>query len=602
MRFLFSLLICFALAYTKGNGSTLPYGPGGSEAEPPDITVIGKQRQKSETSFISKTPMDTPLWIKVDRPEYAHYLSMKHTPYNRCTLYAKNSEGETIGEGKCSKYSKNTVSDILYIEDQNISSLYLKIEGFGMMKLSLKWIDADEAMSILSKEQFFNGLFFGIMILLILYNFVIYVQTKFPFLKYYLVYIAGTIVYFYVWQDILAIPVDIGDHIFWEEFGVLLVWSGLILFASSLLGIEKRYPGFKKNIRYALFAIIGLEIASLTSIAWRQADLYNILILISTVLIFAVSSAILFISAKLALKKDFSSIYFTIVWGILLGGILYNTYYYFKDSDQIFFSNIVLMKLVLLEAVAFSFVIAFRIRELQKEAAEYRKIEAQKQHIENTGFMLDAIAHQWRQPLNAINGIIFEYILTAEDPKSDKSLQSFNKIEALTQYLSQTIEVFESESFITKSDQKFQLYGALIDTINILEASLAAKNIKIRYDESSLQKISIVGSKTLFVHTLIILINNTIEAFDTLSEDKYLQFKSESEDAELHIIIEDNAGGIEAKILDTLFRDPQTTKPGHRGLGLIIADKIITEHFQGKIVLENSETGTRCTIKVPYDL
>lgn len=66
------------------------------------------------------------------------------------------------------------------------------------------------------------------------------------------------------------------------------------------------------------------------------------------------------------------------------------------------------------------------------------------------------------------------------------------------------------------------------------------------------------------------------------------------------IFIEDNAGGINEKDLPYIFENGKSfRKKPSSGLGLYIANLVITEKFQGTICTKNGQSGAVFTIHLP---
>ena len=68
-------------------------------------------------------------------------------------------------------------------------------------------------------------------------------------------------------------------------------------------------------------------------------------------------------------------------------------------------------------------------------------------------------------------------------------------------------------------------------------------------------------------------------------------------------MIEDNAGGIDEKIIGKIFEPYFSTKNKNgTGLGLYMCKVIITEHLHGTISIESEGNGTKVAINLPYSL
>lgn len=73
------------------------------------------------------------------------------------------------------------------------------------------------------------------------------------------------------------------------------------------------------------------------------------------------------------------------------------------------------------------------------------------------------------------------------------------------------------------------------------------------------------------------------------------------ENDSITIVIEDNAGGIQIKPIETIFEPYISTNQNKNGtgLGLYIARNIITQRFLGELSAQNTEKGASFVITLP---
>ncbi len=98
--------------------------------------------------------------------------------------------------------------------------------------------------------------------------------------------------------------------------------------------------------------------------------------------------------------------------------------------------------------------------------------------------MINAIAHQWRQPLNSL-GLYIQYIISSvkDESATEEMLNNFNKdTMALIQHMSKTIDDFRSFFNPTTTQTEFEVIKAVIETVSLVDAQL--KNHFIDYTVS----------------------------------------------------------------------------------------------------------------------
>lgn len=245
----------------------------------------------------------------------------------------------------------------------------------------------------------------------------------------------------------------------------------------------------------------------------------------------------------------------------------------------------------------------FAFEEMVQAEVDKRQTQEQillrKYRMANMGEMIDAIAHQWRQPLAQAN----MYLLNMQEELDNKKYVEA-KITALIDlnlHMSQTIDDFRHLLHDSKEKQVFDLHSTIDEVSKLMNNQLK----EIRIETTNTMDKSIIGYKNELIQVLVILFSNAIEAFE-IHQIKSPKILLSVEEDETHITIqvEDNAGGIETSMQEMLF-DPYITskeKTGGTGLGLYIVKIIIEDTMHGTLSVKQGLQGARFTIRIKREL
>jgi len=249
------------------------------------------------------------------------------------------------------------------------------------------------------------------------------------------------------------------------------------------------------------------------------------------------------------------------------------------------------------------FILFYHLWVISNERTQQEKLLIRQSKLASMGEMITLIAHQWRQPLSVVNGIVLNIDIDHRKKILDENRLNdhLNKIEETTAYLSKTINDFTD--FFSKNKGKESFYFT-----DIIEQSLQLtgvanqKNIEILYRKKVTEEL--MGHRSELMQSILIILNNAI--YVTLNNEltqnqAYIVIDATLEDEVLTISIEDNGGGIENKHLKHLF-DPYFTtkdKANGTGLGLYILKLIVEDSMNGKVYASNGEDGAIFTMKIP---
>jgi len=234
-------------------------------------------------------------------------------------------------------------------------------------------------------------------------------------------------------------------------------------------------------------------------------------------------------------------------------------------------------------------------KELEKNRQQQLMI-VQQSRLAQMGKAINMIAHQWRQPLNIVNGLVMQMDMKLSKQNNiDKYLleKEFDKIEATTKYMSRTIDDFRDFFKPQKEKTIFSLKETINDAIRLLQPVMLYDNIKIHHCHEN--DIELFGYPNEIGQVIINLLNNAQDALisNNLDKEKNIYISLSKKDDKAVMTIQDNAGGINNKIINHIFDPYFSTKSNKHGtgLGLYIAKMIIEEHMDGDISVKNSDNG-----------
>lgn len=251
-----------------------------------------------------------------------------------------------------------------------------------------------------------------------------------------------------------------------------------------------------------------------------------------------------------------------------------------------------------------------RVKEEVEKNAQKERILFQQSKMASMGEMISNIAHQWRQPLQAI-GITTQKLQvlqwTQGGVKENDIDEMVTKVSAQLEFLSKTIDDFRSFFRPDKEKGFFHLDRCIKKTLSILDATLTNKGITL---ECKFEPIELYALENELTQVLINLIKNAIDILvEKQFEHKYIKITTNMENEFAIISILDNGGGVPEDIKEKIFEPYFTTKHQSQGtgLGLYMSHEIIHKHLNGILSVENLEynadnqnyKGACFTIKMP---
>jgi len=232
----------------------------------------------------------------------------------------------------------------------------------------------------------------------------------------------------------------------------------------------------------------------------------------------------------------------------------------------------------------------------------YKKDQIMIQYAKQAqmGEMMSMIAHQWRQPLNAISATSINLSLldSMNMLKSEKLQEDSTFIQKQCQKMSQTINTFMNFVKPNENESEFNISETIDQIMMILGTQF--KNHTIDINIEIIDNISLTGYADLLEQVIINILSNARDAFEEQKDNsnKHINITVLKKDDVPVVMIEDNAGGIPKDIQDKIFNPYFTTKEQGKGtgIGLYMSLDIIKKSFYGDIIYHEVDGGSKFEI------
>ncbi|KJR43380.1 two-component sensor kinase [Candidatus Magnetoovum chiemensis] len=246
--------------------------------------------------------------------------------------------------------------------------------------------------------------------------------------------------------------------------------------------------------------------------------------------------------------------------------------------------------------------------QIKKEIENRRRKEQiliQNSKMASMGEMLNAIAHQWRQPLNMVSALLMDLkdAYTYNDMSKEYVDKTVAQATEQMQFMSRTIDDFRNFFKPSKETVVFDIIENIEHVERLISHQIKNHGVAVRisYDRALRNKIYVDGYPNEFKQVLINMINNAKDAIiDNMPNGGLIELTVKPINDSVIITVEDNGGGISDKIMNKVFEPYFTTKDEKKGMGigLYMSKIIIEDSMNGKIYAENTSKGAVFTIEL----
>ncbi|MGM0518796.1 MAG: sensor histidine kinase [Campylobacterota bacterium] len=476
-----------------------------------------------------------------------------------------------------------------------------KYNSLGSIDLHWDIVDSKNYSYTSILEYIFWGLFAGIVLALILYNFLMFISLKNYTYLYYVLHGFFILCFTYALNGIFYV-LNVGfDLLFltistWISTPIFLLFINL--FTKEFFKINK--SNILLNKIFNLFLMIHIVFLILFIYSLTNTDI----LMITPIFLAIITFNILFIvlTAIWAIKKRLDgALFFLIGESIYLSSLLVIVLFTFGIIQTSYLTNFIFPLGVLLEIVFLAIALSSKISKIKEDNDKKDFLLSQEKNVTDIGKTVKNLSHQFRQPLSYISSQILYLETLYNHRRKEEIIENFSLVKDKINYsiecMSQTLSLFSNFYTNEKDLATINPNQELEKLIGIYEQRIILNNI--RFEILCNENLNLKTFKGCFSNIISILLENSIESFELekVTSPKITIIITQNKDI-TYIKFKDNGIGINVKPLTKVFEPSFTTKQNNYGLGLNIAKILIEEKLRSKISVECKNYETIFTLKL----
>ncbi|MDQ0350298.1 signal transduction histidine kinase [Alkalibacillus filiformis] len=497
------------------------------------------------------------------------------------------------------------------IEPSTSETFYARAVGGGDLHPPIYIWSHDAFFDRTQSELTLLGIFYGIIIVMIVYNLFLYFSLKMRSYLYYVIAMLCTLLgkisingvgFQYLWSDYPAW--NLISTPFWVSLGCIFV----LLFTRAFLDVDQYLPKFNR----LSYLLIALNIATVIMLFISHIVALNMMI-VSAFLTFITVLIVAFICLKRGARQ---ARFYILGWMIFLTGVFITILERAAILPYSLLTEYAGQAAMTVEVVLLSFALADKINLMraEKEEAEKQARESQELAMENLkkadvlkDEFLAVTSHELRTPIYGMVGIAESLRDGIAGGVSEQMKQQLSTIVASGNRLTHLVNDILDFSKLKYDSLELQLKSVHVK--GVIEVVVAVskpliKNKPIELVTDIPEDLSPVYADPNRIQQILYnLVGNAIKYTD---EGRIVISAYETEDG-LTISVQDTGSGISADQLEYIFNpfqqaDPSTHTIGGTGMGLSITKRLVDLHEGSLSVESQPKQGSTFYVTLPVQI
>lgn len=501
-----------------------------------------------------------------------------------------------------------------YMKRDTKETFYLKVSSTSAIQVPLTIWSPNGLRDNVYSQQFLHGTFYGIMIIMILYNLLLFVFIRDKSILYYvLTLLTGTVViaYFYGFGFLYLNPE-------WPEFNKIIGSFASPLFIISSAALARSFLELKRFSFWLDRMLVAISVVAVLFAVFTLGFGDYISYLIIRLLSLLNFSTILASAIYCQRKKFRPARYFLLAWVSILslGIILLFRNVGLMGSNWLLDHSLYLGGV--LQVLLISFAFGDRFSALQKEILVAKEREFLREHEEKERLerevslrteeirlknaqleesneiknkLFSIVSHDLRGPLISLQGILD---MVEIDSLSQEDLKKFTdkvgvRLNHTADFLDNLLQwsrmQMQGEKFVIVAE-KFPLQHLLISATQVLRAEAERKSIRLSVNAPP---VDVYADMNMMQTVLRNLVSNAIKFTHSAGR---VEVNATVKDNFIVVRVSDTGTGIPEEQMEKLFTMHGVSKPGTQlekgtGIGLAVCKEFV-ERNGGKIKAESA--------------